>query len=351
MEVTKNGDFIYWTFPVTNTGSSADTNVKVQFNLPAGLAFQSYTAQKGTMNLSTGLWTIGGQNIGVTYSATVKYKVVDISLATAESDAYGFALSAVISGDNVDPNDVNNTGTAFVEITTCPPSAGAVGEDPACLCGSVATNDTPCTSGTTEYRLTIGSLVNLHADFELDVTTGEYNAMGMVLDPFLPASFTYSIWCIVGDEQLQTSGPATVAIPAMLRSDSFTDELVLNADGTYTHTSLSGVALSFDTFQTVYSAIILANITLTNLTLKNYTKIDDSGYADINIQLPDPSTLGYPAGKTMEWTFKRINNYDGGSITLTPVGALIDGAANYAFADTDKTSITIWTDGVDYLIK
>lgn len=350
MEVTANGQFIYWTFPVTNEGSSADTNVKVQFNLPAGLAFQSYTAQKGSMNLATGLWTIGGVNTGVTYTATVKYKVVDISLATAESDAYGFALSAVISGDNVDPNDVNNTGTAFVEITTCAPSAGAVGEDPACLCGSVAVNDTPCTHGTTEYRLVVGSLVNLHADFTLDVNTGEYNAMGMILDNFQPASFQYKIWCIVGSDQLETSGPATVVIPALFGSGTFTDELALQADGTYKHTALDGVEQSFDTFQTVYNAIISANITLTNLTIKNFTKVDDSGYADINIQLPKPSTLAYPALKTRVFTFKRINDFDGGSITLTPIDALIDGAANYLFPETDKTSISIWTDGTDYFI-
>lgn len=355
MDVTKNGDIINWLITITNNGPSANTNVKVQDSIAPGLIYQSYTIgppEKGTFNMSTGLWTVGTHNVGVSYTILIKYRVVDISLATAESDAYGFALSAVISGDNIDPNDINNTKTAFVGITTCAPSAGAVNDIPACLCGTVAANDTPCTHGTTQYRITVGSLVNLDPSFTLDIVTGEYNAMGKILDPFEPASFTYSIWCIVGLDELQTSGPATVEIPALFAA-AFTDTLVDNGDGTITHTSVAGVITIFNigNVGTVYPSVIVANVTLTILTLRNFTKIDDSGYVDIQIVLPDPATLGLAANKTYTWTFKRINLFDGGSITLVPDNfKTIDGQASYVFPGNDYTSITIWTDGVNYWI-
>lgn len=119
MEVTKNGDFIYWPITINNEGPNANTNVKVQDYMAPGLAYQSYTLgppAKGTFNIGTGLWTVGTHNVGITYVLTIKYKVVDITQATQESGVYGFALNAVVSGDNIDPNDINNTLSDFVEI-------------------------------------------------------------------------------------------------------------------------------------------------------------------------------------------------------------------------------------------
>lgn len=390
MEVTKNGDIINWTIIITNEGPSVNTNVKVQDSLAPGLIYQSYTIGppiKGTFNMSTGLWTVGTQNVGVSYKILIRYKVVDISLATAESGAYGFTLSAVVSGDNVDPNNINNTKTAFVGITTCAPSAGAVNDIPACLCGSVATNDTPCSHGETEYRLTVGSQVNLDPGFTLNVNTGEYNAMGKIIDPYAVASFTYSIWCIVGADEFQTSGPAPVELPALfpvLFTDSL--ELLTGANlGKARHTALDGTVVDFnlgwttvtedsgtgdliflypdgntvtinlgsvtDPGDTVFPSVITASLTLTNLTLRNYNKVNDSSGAIIGIVLPDPATLGLAANRTRLWTFKRINVRDTGTITLTPNNLkTIDGQASYAFTNNDYQSVSVWTDGVNYFM-
>lgn len=387
MEVTKNGDYINWKVIITNNGGSGNTNVKFQDTIAPGLAYQSYTIGppvKGTFNMSNGLWSIGSQAAGVSYQIVIKYKVVDISQATEESGVFGFALSGLVSGDNIDPNDINNIQSAFVEITTCPPSAGAVGEDPACLCGSVATNDTPCSHGTTEYRLTIGSLTNLDPSFTLDVETGDYNAMGKIIDPFQDASFTYAIWCLVDGNEFETSGPATVVIPALFPA-TFTDSVTDNGDGTVTHKALDGTEVTWnkgwttvteesgtdvltftypngDTMEvdlgailypgsTVFPSVINANISITNLTLRNFNKVNDSGAQNINIILPDPATLGFAANRTQAWVFKRINVNDGGTITLTPDNTkTIDGQASYVFAGTDYTSVLVWTDGDNYFL-
>lgn len=385
MEVTKNGDPIYWTLTASNNGIFPEPNAKVQITIPAGLIIETYDAEKGTLNKTTGLWTVGGVNVGASYNNVVKFKVVDISLATTESGVFGFELIAVMSGDNIDPNSINNTKTAFIEVTNCPPSAGANNDEDACLCGSVAHNDTPCTHGTTQYILTLGSLVNLDPSFTIDPVTGNYNAYGKILNPYEPAQFTYSIWCTPsGGSPLQTSGPAVVILPALLNA-AYTDKVEDLGNGFMRHTALNGAVVEWPkgwtvvsedsgtgkliftypdgtTYEvdlgsvvnpglTVFPTVIDANITLTNLTLRNFHKVDDSGGAVIGIVLPDPATLGFAANRTQAWTFKRINNHDSGSITLTPDNTkTIDGAASYVFPSANKTSITVWTDGINYFI-
>lgn len=353
MEVTKNGDKVYWTLIAANNGIHPEPNASIQITIPAGLIIETYSAEKGTLNKTTGLWTVGGINVGTSYKNIVTFKVTDISLATEESGIFGFELVAVMSGDNVDPNSINNTKTDFVELTNCPPAAGAVDDLNACYCGSVADNDTKCSHGTTEYRIGLGSLINLHESFGINSATGAYNANGKILDLFEQASFTYTIWCIVNGTPYEISGPATVTFPPLL-SAANTDQLIDNEDGSFTHIALDGTETIFwvDPPLTIYPTVVVSNVTLTNLTLKNFTKIDDSGYVDIEIELPDPSTLGLEENTTREWTFKRINAFDGGSIALTPGGSiLIDGQASYTFPENDYTSVTIWTDGEDWFIS
>jgi len=392
MEVTKNGDFITWIVVITNNGGATNTNVKFQDNLAAGLAYQSYTIGppvKGTFNMSNGLWTIGNQASGVSYQIAIKYKVIDITQATQESGVFGFLLSGLVSGDNLDPNDIDNNITDFVEITTCAPSAGAENDLNSCLCGSVADNDTACTHGETEWRLEIGTLVNLDPSFTLDPVTGAYNAMGKILNRYEGASFQYSIWCTPqGGSALQTSGPATVTFPPEFPVE-FTDklEILTGVDLGYAkHTALDGTEVTFKlgwvivtedsgtgdlifTYPngtttvvnlgsitmpgyTVYPTVVNANIVLSAATLRNFTKVNDSGGANINITLPDPATLSLGTNKTYEWTFKRINLYDTGSIALTPGNfKTIDGDASYAFSPNDYTSVTIFTDGVNWFLK
>jgi uncharacterized repeat protein (TIGR01451 family) len=379
--VTKNGDEINWVITVKNDGPFDNTGVYAQDTIPPGLAYKTWSAEKGDFNMSNGKWTVGNVPVGKSYKLTITYKVTDITLATEESGVFGFYNSAQVFGDNIDPNSINNTVDNFVEITTCPPAAGAVGDPASCLCGSVAINDTPCSHGTTEYRLTVGSKVNLHADFDIE-TDGSYNAMGMVLNPYEDASFTYSIWCIVGGDEFQTSGPATVVIPALWPA-SFTDSLVDNGDGTMTHTALDGTVTTFNKGwttidedsgtgdliigypdgttktieisnllnpgQTVFPSVITSNIAITNLTLRNFTKINDSGGANISIVIPDPATLGLDTDRTFTWTFKRVNAWDSGQITITPDNLKkIDGLASITFPNNDFVSITLWTDGVNY---
>lgn len=210
--VSSNGDIIRWEIPVTNNGSQADTNVTITGAYPAGVLYTTHDPVAGTtFNSATPIWTIPTLAVGATKTLVVYTVVTDITLAP-------FVWTLAIDGDNVDPTSGNNTKVLTVDTTTCPPSAGAVADPNACLCGNVTTNDTLCTSGETEIRLGV-TTTNLDPAFDLGLD-GSYNANGMILDPFLPATFTYSIWCIVGIDEFETSGPVTVTIPALLHADA-----------------------------------------------------------------------------------------------------------------------------------
>lgn len=210
--VTKNGDIIRWEVIVTNNGTQPDTNLVITGAYPAGVLYTTHDPVSGaTFNYSTPSWTIPTLAVGASKTLVVYTVVTDITLAP-------FVWTLTIDGDNIDSTAGNNTKVLTVESTTCPPSAGAVADPNACICGNVTTNDTLCSSGTTEIRLG-ATTTNLDPSFELELD-GSYNANGMILDPFLPATFTYSIWCIVGIDEFETSGPVTVTIPALFHPDA-----------------------------------------------------------------------------------------------------------------------------------
>lgn len=210
--VTTNGDIIRWEVTVTNNGSQPDTNITITGAYPAGVLYTTHDPVAGaTFNSATPAWSIPTLAVGASKTLVVYTVVTDITLAP-------FVWTLTIDGDNTDGTAGNNTKVLTVETTTCPPSAGAVADPSACICGNVTTNDTLCSSGTTEIRLG-ATTTNLDPAFTIE-TDGSYNANGMILDPFAPATFTYSIWCIVGEDEYETSGPVTVTIPALLHEDA-----------------------------------------------------------------------------------------------------------------------------------
>jgi len=351
-QVTQNGDLYTFTIPIENLGDYNDTNVVVVATIPTGMQYNGFStvpSNVGTVTFNNVTkevtWNIGLLQVGQSFTLKVKTKIIDITEGP-------FTLTATVSGDNIDPNAGNNTYTETVTVTTCAPSAGALGNAKSCLCGNLANTDTLCNHGITEFRLT-GSLVNLSNSFNIE-TDGTYNATGYVLNPSMPASFTYSIWCIVGGDEYETSGPATVTIPAFFNA-AFTDAIVNNNDGTYTHTAIDGTSVTIDTnaYETIELNQIVASTTLVAVSLKdNYLVNDSDGTVKI-ITLPDPSTLGLAAGHTRSITFKRVNNYvSPGGIKLTVGGGVqIDGGSYFDFPPESKTSVTLFTNGINYYIK
>ncbi|MEO4005726.1 gliding motility-associated C-terminal domain-containing protein [Flavobacterium sp. CAU 1735] len=96
------GDQIVFTIVATNNGAGNATGVQVVEQLPSGYTYVSATTTGGTFNNVTGLWTIGNMTNGQSYTLTL----------TATVNATGtYTNSAVISGNESDPNLTNNTST------------------------------------------------------------------------------------------------------------------------------------------------------------------------------------------------------------------------------------------------
>lgn len=91
-------------------------------------------------------------------------------------------------------------------MSYCAPQSGAKGGK-FNSCGNLATADTPCSSGKTEYRLVDGSEVNIDS-----LTLNEDGTFcALPVDPTVFGSFKYSIWC----EGYQTSTGTVEVCPTL----------------------------------------------------------------------------------------------------------------------------------------
>ncbi|GHB67277.1 hypothetical protein GCM10007390_20730 [Persicitalea jodogahamensis] len=99
------GANVTFTLVVTNNGPSVATGVSVADLLPNGYSYVSSTLP-GNYNSGTGVWTIG--NLANGNSATL-----EITATINASGAY--ANTAIVSGNETDPNTANNTSTASVQ--------------------------------------------------------------------------------------------------------------------------------------------------------------------------------------------------------------------------------------------
>jgi len=104
----KVGETFNFTVTAANNGPMEATGLQVSDSLPAGLAYQSSTASKGTYTSGTGIWDIGTLAIGET--ATLTIAVVGTSGATVTNTASVSALN------ESDPDMTNNSASATVTL-------------------------------------------------------------------------------------------------------------------------------------------------------------------------------------------------------------------------------------------
>lgn len=217
--VSQNGDFASKLITIKNNSLYLNTNVSVTFTIAPGLAYHSITPVVGSLppgtsyNSITNVLTLPNMSPGQEIKFNYIVQVTNIALGP-------FAMEAVVSA-TIDSIVLNNSLTWDITVescSTCNPAAGAVDDENACLCGSVATNDTPCSYGTTRYVLNYASVTN-GVVASWDESTGTYSAT--FDDPTQTLSFQYSIWCDIGEDSYETSGPATVTINPLISDISF----------------------------------------------------------------------------------------------------------------------------------
>jgi uncharacterized repeat protein (TIGR01451 family) len=111
---------------VTNKGPGNATGVTLVDTLPSGVAFQSASSTKGSCVHAGGTvtCTIGDMAVGEIVTAT-------IVVVPQEPDSNGIANLAVVSGNEFDPDSLNNFATTLTVVT--PPSGIEAAFDAATL--------------------------------------------------------------------------------------------------------------------------------------------------------------------------------------------------------------------------
>ena len=214
--VSQNGDLITWNIPVTNNAAYKDTNVVVTDVSTAGTAYVSHTVTKGTFNPATGIWTIGDLDAKKTETLKLTVRVVDISLSPFEN-------TASVTGTLIDNNMSDNTFTQTVIASICAPAGGVSPSLGSCLCGDLSSITTKCTQGVTEWRLITSSVVNGINQYW---NTQEGTFGFTPIDPTLPITFAYDLFCVKGAEEYQISCAVPYTITPQLVDKNIFDHTV-----------------------------------------------------------------------------------------------------------------------------
>ena len=126
------GQEVTWTLTVSNEGPSWAENVRVDDMLPEGMEFVSSHATVGGIDISSGIWSLGGMGVGEVATATVTMKVIDVdnyinNYAKVSTDTYdwnGYNDKDVIA---VDPWEPTQADLSLVKtVSNSDPEVGSV---------------------------------------------------------------------------------------------------------------------------------------------------------------------------------------------------------------------------------
>lgn len=117
------GDTIYYTIIVQNRGPNTAVNVRVNDIIPAGLTYVSSTANYGSYNPNTGIWTIGNLPNGAVAQLVINSVVLRPGDITNQ---------AKVISETYDPNLEGNTASAAMDVQapTVPVNAQTIGMQP-----------------------------------------------------------------------------------------------------------------------------------------------------------------------------------------------------------------------------
>jgi uncharacterized repeat protein (TIGR01451 family) len=197
------GTDVVFTVTVTNNGPSDATGVTVFDQLPSGYAYVTDNVG-AAYNSGTGLWTINGLAIG----ASVSLNITATVLATG-----GYVNTATVSGNEFDPNTLNNSASAS-------PLPSPVAD--IAITKSVS-NSTPNVGSNVVFTLVV-------------TNNGPSAATGVAVSDQLPSGYTY-----VSDDGLGTyvSGTGIWSIGNLANGGTKTLSItaLVNAAGNYSNSA------------------------------------------------------------------------------------------------------------------
>lgn len=219
MKVSYNNDIITLSPSLKVTASSPYefTNTVVSFTIPSGLVYVSSNPEQGTYIASQKKWSVG------TVPGNSTVNMFDFKLKVTNINNAPFTVTAVVTANELDNNSSNNEQTWIIEADTCAPAAGANPDISSCLCGSVATNDTICNKGITEWRLNTDSVENGTIE-SWNTLTGEYNVKQV--DDSKNTTFTYNMYCVQGANEYLIAQNIPVIIRASIADKKVYDHKI-----------------------------------------------------------------------------------------------------------------------------
>ena len=232
MTYLQNGDLFYYNIVVTNNSPYTDNNVTTIIDaLPAGITYSHVVHTQGTYNSTTRTWLIAALPGRTTTSLKLYVTVTDVAQGP-------FTITGETTGTLTDPNLVDNTFSLTASPSACTPDAGGVADTTSCLCIDVSTNDTECTYGATEWRLDEGELVNGVLQY-WDEATGKGGFTP--IDPTLPITGKYDLWCVLGVDEFQKSCGVSFTIYPQLEDKNIFDHKIITVE--YSDLSIDDIAV------------------------------------------------------------------------------------------------------------
>ncbi|SHF99223.1 HYR domain-containing protein [Flavobacterium johnsoniae] len=231
------GSNVEFTVKLSNLGVNNATGVSINDLLPTGYTFVSSTQTIGNYNASTGVWSIGDVNGGITETLKI----------TAKVNASGvYNNTAALPASTVDSNTANNS--ASVSTTPNPlPTASITGALTACLTTTLnaVTNAASPTyvwyknnvviSGQTSSSL----VVNSDGDYKVKVTNSSTGCEATSVASTVKVSDTEKpakpvLADITGQCSATATAPTTTDNCKGTVTGTTTDPLTYSAQGTYT---------------------------------------------------------------------------------------------------------------------
>ncbi|MFT5580832.1 MAG: putative repeat protein (TIGR01451 family)/gliding motility-associated-like protein [Psychromonas sp.] len=199
------GTDVTFTITATNVGPSAATNVVVNDSLLSGYSYVSHSPSTGSYVPGTGVWTIG--NLANSASAVLTI--------TATVNATGtYVNTAIIGGDEEDPNTTNDTSTV-VSVPTPQSDLSVI---------KSVDNSNPDIGDTVFFTLAVENL-------------GPSDATGVVVDDQLPSGYNYIAGIATNGTYNNVSGVWEINTLANGAKDTLVIEVEVTAITNYTNTA------------------------------------------------------------------------------------------------------------------
>jgi uncharacterized repeat protein (TIGR01451 family)/fimbrial isopeptide formation D2 family protein len=324
------GDTITFTITLTNLGRDTATNVTVLDQLPAGLQFVSATANEGTYDPGTGIWTVG--TVDTLFARTLQIDAVVLPPVSGVPQPQTNTAS-VNSSDQYDPDPSNNTDS----VTETPQYADLAVE-------KVVSNPRPNVGGQVTFTIT---LTNLGVDEATNVTIADLLPAGLTFVSASPSAGTNytpatGVWQIgtlpaggveTLDIVLAVPGPGSFTnVAAVSTSDQFDPDTTNNRDESTVTTREADLAVTKSVSDPTPNVgdTITFTVTVSNLGPDSANNVEITDYfpqAGLQLLSAVPSQGSFNTG-TGVWVVGTVNVGQAAAQTLVITSRVLAPAVN-----------------------